>query len=113
LRAAEHERVIDLLIWSLHAVRQPIEDVLGLAGIYAVQVVGERLVGTRPLGRWIFSAAAGALIFRLVLALAVRAGLNPNALKLVTALFVLAVLVLPELAQRTRRATGRRVPHRA
>jgi putative tryptophan/tyrosine transport system permease protein len=83
--------------------------VMGLAML----MVGERLVGTRPLGRWIVSAAAGALIFRLVLALAVRAGLNPNALKFVTALFVLAVLVLPALVQRTRRATGRRVPHRA
>jgi ABC-type uncharacterized transport system permease subunit len=33
----------------------------------------------------------------------VRAGLNPNALKLVTALFVLAVLVTPHLVRRARR----------
>jgi putative ABC transport system permease protein len=44
----------------------------------------------------------GAVIFRLLVAGAVRAGLNPSALKLVTALFVLAVLVLPQLARRVR-----------
>ncbi len=37
----------------------------------------------------------GAVVFRLIVAAAIRAGLNPNALKLITALFVLAVLVLP------------------
>ena len=33
----------------------------------------------------------------LLVAIALRAGLNPNDLKLVTALFVLAALVLPQL----------------
>jgi putative ABC transport system permease protein len=42
------------------------------------------------------------VVFRLLVAAAVRAGLNPNALKLVTALFVLTALVLPELARRVR-----------
>jgi ABC-type uncharacterized transport system permease subunit len=35
-------------------------------------------------------------------AAAVRAGLNPNALKLVTAVLVLAVLVLPQVARKAR-----------
>jgi putative ABC transport system permease protein len=68
----------------------------------ATLMVGEALVGKRPLGRWIAAAAAGAVVFRLLVAGAIRAGLNPNALKLVTALFVLSVLVVPELVRRVR-----------
>ncbi len=76
--------------------------VTGLANL----MVGEALLGRRPLHRWIAGAVAGAVVFRLIVAGAVRAGLTPNALKLVTALFVLAVLALPHLAQRR----GRRRP---
>jgi putative ABC transport system permease protein len=73
--------------------------VTGLAGL----MVGEALLGEkRPMARWIAGVVAGAVVFRLAIAAAVRAGLNPNALKLVTALFVLAFLALPHLAQRAR-----------
>jgi putative ABC transport system permease protein len=68
----------------------------------ATLMVGESLLGRRPLARWIFGAVAGAVIFRLVVAAAVRAGLHPNALKLVTAVFVLAVLVLPGLLPKVK-----------
>ncbi len=67
--------------------------VAGLANL----MVGEALLGRHPMGRWIAGAVAGAVVFRLLVAGAVRAGLNPNALKLVTALLVVAVLVLPHL----------------
>jgi putative ABC transport system permease protein len=70
----------------------------------ATLLVGETLVGRRSPGRWIAAAIVGAVIYRLAVAGALRAGLNPNALKLVTALFVLAVLVAPDLARRARRA---------
>jgi len=70
--------------------------VAGLANL----MVGEALVGRRPIGRWIAGAVIGAVVFRLLVAAAIRAGLNPNALKLVTALFVLGVLVLPRLLHR-------------
>ncbi len=72
----------------------------------ATLMVGETLLGKRPLGRWIAGAVAGAVVFRLVVAGAVRAGLNPNALKLVTALLVLSVLLLPELVGRARRRSA-------
>ena len=72
--------------------------VTGLANL----MVGEALVGKRPIGRWIAGAVVGAVVFRLVVAAAVRAGLSPNALKLVTALLVLAVLVLPQLMRKVR-----------
>jgi putative ABC transport system permease protein len=72
--------------------------VTGLANL----MVGEALLGRRSIGRWIAGAVVGAVVFRLIVAAAIRAGLNPNALKLITALFVLAVLVLPHLALRLR-----------
>ena len=70
--------------------------VAGLANL----MVGEALLGKRPIGRWVAGAVIGAVVFRLLVAGAVRAGLNPSALKLVTALFVLGVLVLPQLASK-------------
>jgi putative ABC transport system permease protein len=73
-----------------------------VAGL-ATLMVGEALLGTRTVGRWIAGAVVGAVVFRLVVAGAVRAGMNPNALKLVTAVFVFAVLALPHLARRMRR----------
>jgi putative ABC transport system permease protein len=68
----------------------------------ATLMVGETLFGKRPLGRWIAGAVGGAVVFRLVVAGAVRAGLNPDALKLVTAIFVLAVLIVPGMVSRAR-----------
>jgi putative ABC transport system permease protein len=80
----------------------------------ATLLIGETLLGRRPVGRWIAGAIAGAVVFRLLLALALKAGLNPNALKLVTALFVFAVLVLPGLGRRARhRRPVERAPSRA
>jgi putative ABC transport system permease protein len=72
--------------------------VTGLANL----MVGEALLGKRPIGRWIAGAVVGAVVFRLIVAAAIRAGLNPNALKLITAIFVLGVLVLPHVVRRLR-----------
>ena len=43
LRAAQHQRVVDLLARALHAVRQPADDVLGVVGIDLADVVEPRL----------------------------------------------------------------------
>jgi putative ABC transport system permease protein len=74
--------------------------VMGIATL----LVGETLVGRRTLARSLAGAVAGAVVYRLIVAFAIRAGLSPNALKLVTAVMVLAVLVLPRLGRRVRRA---------
>ena len=42
----------------------------------------------------------GSILFRLLIAIALRWGLNPNDLKLITAVFVFAALVLPKIAPR-------------
>jgi putative tryptophan/tyrosine transport system permease protein len=65
--------------------------VWGLASI----IIGEALVGVRQLGFIITGAVLGSVLFRLLVAIALRGGLNPNDLKLVTAVFVFVALILP------------------
>jgi putative tryptophan/tyrosine transport system permease protein len=70
--------------------------VWGLASV----IIGEALVGTRQLGLSITGAVMGSVLFRLLVAIALRLGLNPNDLKLVTALFVFLALITPGLLKR-------------
>ena len=65
--------------------------VWGLASV----IIGEALIGTQQLGLTITGAVMGSVLFRLLVAIALRAGLDPNDLKLITALFVFAALILP------------------
>lgn len=65
--------------------------VWGLASI----IIGEALVGKGGLGTAIIGVVMGTILFRLLIAIALRWGLNPNDLKLVTAVFVFAALVAP------------------
>lgn len=65
--------------------------VWGLASI----IIGEALVGKLSPGLALTGTIMGTILFRLLIAIALRWGLNPNDLKLVTALFVFAALVLP------------------
>ncbi len=67
--------------------------VWGLASV----IIGEALVGSNSLGLTITGAVMGSVLFRLMVAIALRWGLNPTDLKLITALFVFAALVLPNL----------------
>ena len=72
--------------------------VWGLASV----IIGEALVGTLQLGLSITGAIMGSVLFRLMIAIALRMGLNPNDLKLVTAVFVFLALVTPNLLKRIR-----------
>jgi putative ABC transport system permease protein len=73
--------------------------VWGLASI----IIGEALVGVRALGFLITGALMGSVLFRLIVAVALRGGLDPNDLKLVTAGFVFLALVLPSFLRRMQR----------
>ncbi|HEX3448594.1 MAG TPA: hypothetical protein VHS97_10100, partial [Isosphaeraceae bacterium] len=77
--------------------------VWGLASV----ILGQALVGTKGLGLSITGAVLGSLLFRLMVALALHWGLDPIDLKLITAAFVFAALVLPKVfAGRTRPTAG-------
>jgi putative ABC transport system permease protein len=70
--------------------------VWGLASV----IIGEALVGTKQLGLSITGAVMGSVLFRLLVAIALRMGLNPNDLKLATAVFVFLALIAPALLKR-------------
>jgi putative ABC transport system permease protein len=72
--------------------------VWGLASV----IIGESLVGVRQLGYAITGAVMGSVLFRLLVAIALRWGLDPNDLKLITATFVLFALILPAALAKLR-----------
>jgi putative ABC transport system permease protein len=67
----------------------------GLASL----MIGEVLLGRRGVGRSISAAIAGSVLFRLLVSTALRLGFDPNGLKLLTALFVLAAMVIPRVTR--------------
>jgi putative ABC transport system permease protein len=74
--------------------------VWGLASV----IIGEALTGARSLGLTIMGAIMGSILFRLLVATALRWGLDPNNLKLITAVFVFAALVLPGFIAKFKRS---------
>lgn len=72
--------------------------VLGIASV----IIGESLVGSSAVGLLITGTVMGSVLFRLLVAIALRWGLNPNDLKLITAVFVFAALVMPSFARRIK-----------
>jgi putative ABC transport system permease protein len=73
--------------------------VWGLASV----IIGRALIGSDSVGAALTGTIMGSVLFRLIIALALRWGLNPNDLKLVTAIFVFGALVLPMAMQKVRR----------
>src|SRR5215469_7212216 len=76
--------------------------VWGLASV----IIGEALVGTSQLGTTLTGAVMGSILFRLLVAVALRWGLNPNDLKLITAVFVFFALIVPQFIRRRRLRTA-------
>ena len=73
----------------------------------ACLVLGEGLLGRATLRRQILGTLFGTIAFRLLVALALVAGLPADALKLSTAAFVLVALVVPGVVSRARRRLER------
>lgn len=73
--------------------------VWGLASV----IIGEALVGSERLVHLLIGAVLGSLLFRLLVAVALRWGLDPNDLKLITASFVFLALVMPGFWARVKR----------
>jgi len=70
--------------------------VWGLASV----IIGEALVGSNQLGMTIIGAVMGSVLFRLLVAVALRWGLSPNDLKLITAVFVFCALIVPQFLRK-------------
>ncbi len=77
--------------------------VWGLASV----IIGEALVGSRLVGMIIIGAVMGSVLFRLLVAIALRMGLNPSDLKLITAVFVFIALMLPSLINKLKNKAER------
>ncbi|MGA0872326.1 MAG: ABC transporter permease [Phycisphaerales bacterium] len=74
--------------------------VLGLASV----ILGQTLVGpVRSIPLAVAGAVMGAVLFRLLVAIAIRMGLDANDLKLVTAVVVLVAIVGPDWIKETGR----------
>lgn len=74
--------------------------VLGLASV----ILGQTLVGpVRSIPLAVIGAVMGAVLFRLLVAIAIRMGLDANDLKLVTAVVVLVAIVGPDWVKETGR----------
>ena len=81
--------------------------VLGLASV----ILGQSLIGpVRSIALAVIGAVMGAVLFRLLVAIAIRMGLDANDLKLVTAVVVLAAIVGPTWLKSMGRKRGKHAP---
>lgn len=89
---------------SLVAQYQGFADIgMGIGSIVfslASVIIGESVLKMRSIYAKFLSVIIGSVIFRLMIALALYVGLNPIDLKLITAVFVLIVLVTPKIFSR-------------
>ncbi|ADH98252.1 ABC transporter permease [Salisediminibacterium selenitireducens] len=78
--------------------------IIGLASV----IIGEALFGTKTIARVTFAVIGGAVIYRIVVTLALRVDfLDTGDMKLITALIVIAALVTPKVLE-SRRDNQRR-----
>jgi len=66
----------------------------------AAVMIGEALFGDRSIEHWIVATIVGVLIYRFLVAFALRVGLDPVDLKLITAVLLLISLSVPRVRQR-------------
>lgn len=78
-----------------------------LVGLASV-IVGQAIFGSRLVIQATFAVVLGAVLYRLAIQFALNAGLNPNDMKLLSALLVIAALLLPQWSGFRKIATWRR-----
>lgn len=81
--------------------------VWGLASV----IIGEAIINDNSLILLISGAVVGSVLFRLLVAIALRWGLNPNDLKIITAIFVFIALILPTLLKNKKKRNFKRNAH--
>lgn len=65
-----------------------------LAGLASV-IIGQAIFGTRLVAIATFAVVLGSVLYRVVIQLALEAGLQPNDMKLISAVLVVLALILP------------------
>lgn len=72
--------------------------VMGLAAV----IIGEALIHPRGVASMLLAAFAGTFLYRLFITIALRLGLAPGNLKLITALLVIIALAIPYIQKKLR-----------
>ncbi|MEX2104194.1 MAG: ABC transporter permease, partial [Bacilli bacterium] len=67
--------------------------IIGLASV----IIGEAIFGHKTIRRTTMAVIGGTIVYRIIVALALRIGLDPSDMKLVTALIVIAALISPRI----------------
>jgi len=73
--------------------------VMGLASV----IIGEAIFRPKGVARLLLAALGGTFIYRLVISVALRLGMAPGDLKLITAVLVIVALAVPYLQKKVRR----------
>ncbi|MEB3102315.1 ABC transporter permease [Ferviditalea candida] len=73
--------------------------VIGLASV----IIGEAIFGAKNVFRATLAVALGAIVYRVIVAAAMRWGLNPQDMKLMTSMIVVIALVLPRIQSAFRK----------
>jgi putative ABC transport system permease protein len=72
--------------------------VMGLASV----IIGEALIKARGVTRLLIAVIVGAFLYRLFITIAIRLGMAPGDLKLITAVLVIVVLAVPFIRKKIR-----------
>ena len=82
--------------------------IIGLASV----IIGEAIFGTKTIKRITLAVVVGAIIYRVVLALAFRVDfVDTGDIKLITAIIVICALVLPQFIEKRREKRSREKRH--
>ena len=76
--------------------------VIGLASV----IIGEVLFGTRNFLNWLIAVVGGSIVYRFVIAIVLKLGMNQNDMKLLTAIIVVVALAMPLVKEKISNAKG-------
>jgi putative tryptophan/tyrosine transport system permease protein len=79
--------------------------IIGLASV----IIGEAVFGRSTVRRATLAVICGAVIYRLIVAIALRIGLDPSDMKLMTSLIVIIALVLPKAVEGWKEKRPRKI----
>lgn len=76
--------------------------VIGLAAV----IVGEAIFGKRTFKNWLISVILGSIFYYILTGVAVKIGIDPNNMKLLSAILIVVVLVFPLISKQIKKYNG-------